>query len=64
MAIILPLSLIDAILVLWIMGALVNTMRALRIRNNVAKLSLYRQFTLVLALGVVGTFSSARLLTF
>ena len=55
MAVILPLSLIDAILVLWIMGALVNTMRALRIRNNIGKLSLYRQFTLVLAFGVVGT---------
>jgi hypothetical protein len=53
MAVILPLSLIDAILVLWIMGALVNTMRALRIRNNLGKLSLYRQFTLVLAFGVV-----------
>ena len=63
MVVILPLSLIDAILVLWIMGALVNTMRALRIRNNIGKLSLYRQFTLVLAFGVVGTstFSSALL---
>jgi hypothetical protein len=50
-----PLALLDAILCCWIFTALVHTIRQLRVRRNVVKLSLYKHFTNVLIFAVLAS---------
>ncbi len=52
---ILPLSILEAIIVLWVLSALWRTIRALRIRNNIPKLRLYQHFTTILIFAIIGT---------
>ncbi|CAD5213967.1 unnamed protein product [Bursaphelenchus okinawaensis] len=47
-----PLAFLEVAIAWWVFSSLVNTMRALRVRRNEVKLSLYRQFTNVLALAM------------
>ncbi|CAH2328143.1 transmembrane 87A isoform X1 [Pelobates cultripes] len=49
------LSLIDACIIFWIFISLTQTMKLLRLRRNVVKLSLYRHFTNTLILAVVAS---------
>ncbi|XP_018414758.1 PREDICTED: transmembrane protein 87A [Nanorana parkeri] len=51
----LALSLIDACILFWIFISLTQTMKLLRLRRNVVKLSLYRHFTNTLILAVVAS---------
>eukprot|EP00079_Xenopus_tropicalis_P017423 XP_004917336.1 PREDICTED: transmembrane protein 87A isoform X3 [Xenopus tropicalis] len=51
----LSLSLIDACILFWIFISLTQTMKLLRLRRNVVKLSLYRHFTNTLILAVVAS---------
>ncbi|XP_068540087.1 transmembrane protein 87A isoform X1 [Anas acuta] len=51
----LALSLIDACIVLWIFISLTQTMKLLKLRRNVVKLSLYRHFTNTLILAVAAS---------
>ncbi|OCT66379.1 transmembrane protein 87A isoform X1 [Xenopus laevis] len=51
----LSLSLIDACIIFWIFISLTQTMKLLRLRRNVVKLSLYRHFTNTLILAVVAS---------
>jgi hypothetical protein len=48
-----PLALLDSIICWWIFACLIQTLRTLKLRRNVAKTSLYRNFanTLVFAVG-------------
>ncbi|XP_046859215.1 transmembrane protein 87A-like isoform X2 [Xenia sp. Carnegie-2017] len=50
-----PLSVLDAVICWWIFMSLLQTMRTLRIRKNVIKLSLYRHFTNILAVAVLAS---------
>lgn len=50
-----PLALIDAILCCWIFTSLVQTIRQLRVRRNIVKLSLYKHFTNVLIFAVLAS---------
>uniref|UniRef100_A0A915DS34 Transmembrane protein 87A n=1 Tax=Ditylenchus dipsaci TaxID=166011 RepID=A0A915DS34_9BILA len=47
-----PLALLEVIIAWWIFSSLVSTMRALRLRRNEVKLSLYRHFTNVLGIAL------------
>lgn len=47
-----PLAVLDSAICWWIFSALVNTTRALRLRRNEVKLSLYRHFTNTLIFAV------------
>lgn len=49
----LPLSLLESAICFWIVTALVQTTRTLRLRRNLVKLSLYRHFTNTLVFAVV-----------
>ena len=49
-----PLSILDAVICWWIFMSLMQTMRTLRIRKNIVKLSLYRHFTNILVFSVIG----------
>ncbi|XP_078515759.1 transmembrane protein 87A isoform X1 [Lissotriton helveticus] len=51
----LGLSVIDACILLWIFISLTQTMKQLRLRRNVVKLSLYRHFTNTLILAVAAS---------
>uniref|UniRef100_A0A914VXK0 Transmembrane protein 87A n=1 Tax=Plectus sambesii TaxID=2011161 RepID=A0A914VXK0_9BILA len=51
----LPLVLLEVGIFWWIFTALVNTMRALRLRRNEVKLSLYRHFTNTLCIAVLAS---------
>ncbi|KAM4690264.1 transmembrane protein 87A [Rhinophrynus dorsalis] len=51
----LSLSLIDACILFWIFISLTQTMKLLRLRRNLVKLSLYRHFTNTLILAVVAS---------
>ncbi|KAJ8045312.1 Transmembrane protein 87A [Holothuria leucospilota] len=53
MVAVLPLSVLEAILVWWILRNLVDTTRTLRLRNNETKLWLYRHFTNTLLLCII-----------
>ena len=55
MAAVVPLALIDALICWWTFSSLVTTTRALRLRRNTTKLSLYKHFTNVLALAIVAS---------
>jgi hypothetical protein len=48
-----PLSIIDSSICWWVFSALVATTRTLRLRRNVVKLSLYRNFANILVLAVI-----------
>ena len=50
---VLPVAIIDAILILWVFSALSKTLNKLASRKQAAKLSMYRQFTNVLAFGTL-----------
>ena len=47
-----PLALLEICIAWWIFSSLVSTMRALRMRRNEIKLSLYLHFTNVLGMGL------------
>ncbi|XP_014724761.1 PREDICTED: transmembrane protein 87A isoform X2 [Sturnus vulgaris] len=51
----LALSMIDACIILWIFISLTQTMKLLKLRRNVVKLSLYRHFTNTLILAVAAS---------
>lgn len=51
----LPLTLLEVGICWWIFTALVNTTRALRLRRNEVKLSLYRHFTNTLIFAVLAS---------
>ena len=48
-----PLSLTDAVISFWIMTSLLETLKNLKLRRNIVKLSLYRHFFNILALCVL-----------
>ncbi|XP_028392984.1 transmembrane protein 87A-like [Dendronephthya gigantea] len=50
-----PLSVLDAVICWWIFMSLLQTMRTLRIRKNLVKLSLYRHFTNILVVSVIAS---------
>ncbi|XP_028922286.1 transmembrane protein 87A-like [Ornithorhynchus anatinus] len=50
-----PLALLDSALAWWILVSLVQTMKLLRLRRNVVKLSLYRHFTNTLIFAVIAS---------
>lgn len=50
-----PLAVLDAAICWWIFTALVDTMRTLRLRRNLVKLSLYRHFTNTLIFAVLAS---------
>ncbi|XP_063240596.1 transmembrane protein 87A [Bacillus rossius redtenbacheri] len=50
-----PLAVLDSAVCWWIFTSLVQTMRTLRLRRNVVKLSLYRHFTNTLIFAVVAS---------
>ncbi|XP_025104435.1 transmembrane protein 87A-like [Pomacea canaliculata] len=50
-----PLAVVDAVICWWIFTSLVQTMRTLRLRRNVVKLSLYRHFTNTLIFAVLAS---------
>ena len=50
-----PLSVLDAVICWWIFMSLLQTMRTLRIRKNLVKLSLYRHFTNILIVSVIAS---------
>ena len=54
----------DSLTVDYIFTALVNTMRTLRLRRNLVKLSLYRHFTNTLIFAVLGKLSPPCFLRF
>ncbi|XP_078517239.1 transmembrane protein 87A-like isoform X4 [Lissotriton helveticus] len=49
------LAFVDSCLVLWIFMSLVQTMKLLRLRRNIVKLSLYRHFTNTLIFAVIAS---------
>ncbi|XP_063254676.1 transmembrane protein 87A isoform X1 [Prinia subflava] len=51
----LALSMIDACIILWIFISLTQTMKLLKLRRNIVKLSLYRHFTNTLILAVAAS---------
>lgn len=51
----LPLALLDSLICWWILTALVQTTRTLRLRRNVVKLKLYRHFTNTLIFNVIAS---------
>jgi hypothetical protein len=55
MVLLIALAVVDAAICWWVFTALVNTMRTLRIRRNVHKLSLYRHFTNTLIFSVLAS---------
>lgn len=50
-----PLAVLDSAICWWIFSALVNTTRALRLRRNEVKLSLYKHFTNTLIFAVIAS---------
>ncbi|XP_068173962.1 transmembrane protein 87A-like isoform X2 [Antennarius striatus] len=50
-----PLAVLDSALYWWIFVSLAQTMKLLRLRRNVVKLSLYRHFTNTLIFGVIAS---------
>jgi hypothetical protein len=50
-----PLAIIDASICWWVFSALIQTTRALRLRRNLVKLSVYKHFTNVLAFAVLAS---------
>lgn len=48
-----PRAVVNAIIIWWIIASLVSTIRTLRARRNVIKLTLYRHFSNSLAFGIV-----------
>lgn len=53
--VIVPLSICDALICWWIFTSLIQTMRTLKLRRNVVKLSLYRHFTNTLIFTVLAS---------
>lgn len=51
-----PLAVLDSIICWWVFSSLVQTTRTLRMRRNLVKLNLYRQFTNTLVIAVLGKF--------
>ena len=49
-----PLAILDVSICYWILTSLQQTMRTLRVRRNVAKLTLFRHFTNTLIFCVIG----------
>lgn len=49
-----PLAILDSIICWWVFSSLVQTTRTLRLRRNLVKLHLYRQFTNTLICAVLG----------
>ena len=54
---VIPLALCETGIVYWVFSSLLQTIRTLRLRRNVAKLSLYRHFTNLLVFTILGTLS-------
>jgi len=50
-----PLAVIDASICWWVFSALIQTTRALRLRRNLVKLSVYKHFTNTLAFAVLAS---------
>ncbi|KAL5270127.1 hypothetical protein ACHWQZ_G001003 [Mnemiopsis leidyi] len=48
-----PRAVVNAVLIWWIIASLVSTIRTLRMRRNVIKLTLYRHFSNALAFGIL-----------
>ncbi len=55
-----PLIILDISVCYWILTSLQQTMRTLRVRRNISKLSLYRHFTNTLIFSVIGKLTSFR----
>jgi uncharacterized integral membrane protein len=55
-----PLAVLDSVICWWVFSSLVQTTRILRLRRNVVKLNLYKQFTNTLIFAVLGILSSTR----
>ena len=51
-----PLAILDSVICWWIFVSLMSTMKTLRLRRNVIKLSLYRHFANIVIFMVVGKF--------
>ena len=49
-----PLAVLDSVICWWVFSSLVQTTRILRLRRNVVKLNLYKQFTNTLIFAVLG----------
>ncbi|EPS72370.1 hypothetical protein M569_02380, partial [Genlisea aurea] len=54
---VLPVSLLDAVFILWIFSSLSKTLEKLQIRRSMVKLELYRKFTNALAVSVLVSFA-------
>ena len=54
MMLLLPLVILDAGIIWWVVLSLVGTMRNLRLRKNDVKLALYRHFTVAILFFVGG----------
>ncbi|KAI1295467.1 Transmembrane protein 87A [Halotydeus destructor] len=50
-----PLAILDSVICWWVFSSLVQTTRTLRLRRNLVKLNLYRQFTNTLICAVIGS---------
>jgi hypothetical protein len=50
-----PLAVVDSIMYYWIFMGLVTTTRQLRLKNNLAKLNVYRHFTNVILFAIVAS---------
>lgn len=49
-----PLAVLDSVICWWVFSSLVQTTRILRLRRNLVKLNLYKQFTNTLIFAVLG----------
>jgi hypothetical protein len=50
-----PLAVVDAMIYYWIFTSLVATTRTLRLKKNLAKLSVYRQFTNTMLVAIISS---------
>lgn len=55
MLVIIPVSVLDALIFWWIFFSLHHTMKVLSLRQNVVKLTLYKRFQFILAVAVIAT---------
>jgi len=55
MLVIIPVSVLDALIFWWIFFSLHHTMKVLSLRQNVVKLTLYKRFQFILAVAVIST---------
>ncbi|RWS28673.1 transmembrane protein 87A-like isoform X1 [Leptotrombidium deliense] len=58
-----PLAVLDSIICWWIFSSLVQTTRTLRLRRNLVKLNLYRQFANTLIFAVLGMIAEFTIIT-